>query len=125
TNLGKNLSSIAGTPGLDPALAARVQRTIGDLGTAYGKLSDPNQAAPDPRSLYREVAGTYDALTDTRLSKDQQRLVNNGLDILGISAANYDTNRVPVAGTPGTPPPAAPTTPAQAAAAGFPLPDYR
>lgn len=127
-NLAKNLTQIKNSPGTDDATRAQIKQTLGNLRTAYNTLSDVNAAAPDPRALYAGVAKTYASLsTNGNLSSDQQAKVSNGLNILGISAANYDTNRLPVPGAkPATPaaPTAAQQAANQAAAAKFPLPAF-
>ncbi len=126
-NLARNLSSIE-TGKLDAGLRRQVDSALGDLKSAYETLSDPSKPAPDPRELYSEVADVYRSLDASRsLSPAQKSQVGTGLNILSIGASNYDTNRVPVAGTPGTPgtpAPAAPATADAAKKAGFPLPDF-
>ncbi|MBL8148381.1 MAG: hypothetical protein JNN15_00455 [Blastocatellia bacterium] len=127
-NLGKNLTSIKNGGNLDDASRQQIDQAIGSLRTAYNTLSNVNAPAPDPRALYSKVANVYSNLsTNGALSDDQQRQVSNGLNILSISASNYDTNRLPV---PGAKPAAtaAPTAAQQAAnaaaAARFPLQNF-
>ncbi len=127
-NLAKNLTSIQNGGNLDPNTNTQITNTLNSLRSAYNTLNNTSAPAPDPRALYQQVAATYSTLsTDGSLSDSQQQQVSNGLNILGISAANYDTNRLPVPGAAATTP-AAPTAAQQAAnaaaAAKFPLPNF-
>lgn len=123
-NLARNLTSIE-TGKLDAGLRRQVDKALGDLRSAYETLSDPSKPAPDPRELYSEVADVYRSLDASRsLSPAQKGQVGTGLGILSIGASNYDTNRVPVAGSPGTPAPAPPPGADAAKKAGFPLPAF-
>lgn len=128
-NLAKNLTSIQQAGNLDPATNTQITNTINNLRNAYSTLNNTNSPAPDPRALYSGVAQTYASLsTNGTLSSQQQQQVSTGLNVLGISAANYDVNRVPVAGAAPAPAAAAPTAAQtaanQAAAARFPLPNF-
>lgn len=124
-NLGKDLTTLRNSPGLDNKSKSQIDGAINKLQTAYNTLSDVNAAAPSPRLIYSQVASVYQKLSSNDdLNQDQKNLVNTGLNILAIGASNYDTNRVPVAGTPITPAPATPFTPSQISAAGFPLPSF-
>lgn len=119
-NLGRALSGIKGAGELNRGTERVIDSTINKLRQAYNTLSDVNAPAADPRAIYAEVAETLSKLDNRSLNSTQRAMLGTALDILGISASNYDTNRVPVAGTAGTPAPA-PVTAAQATAAGYPL----
>lgn len=125
-NLAKSLTTISNSGNLGSGLQGRVNDAINSLQTAYNTLSDVNAPAPSPRDIYAKVADTYRALAASScyVNPAQRDMIDQGLNILAIGASNYDTNRVPVAGTPITPAPQTPTTPAQAQAAGYPLPNF-
>lgn len=123
-NLARNLTSLS-SAGVDKQAQKTINSALNTLKQGYNSLSDVNAPAPNPRALYAQIANAYKALSnDCQLSTSQKALVTNGLNILAIGASNYDTNRVPVAGTLGTPAPTTPPTAAQATAAGFPLPAF-
>ncbi|MFY9226715.1 MAG: hypothetical protein WAQ98_28835 [Blastocatellia bacterium] len=124
-NLASNLTTLRNSGNLDNKLTGKIDTAINNLKTAYNALSDVNAPAPSPRQIYAQVANAYRALDSScDLNQNQKNLVKTGVNILAIGASNYDTNRVPVAGTPITPAPAMRPTPDQAAAAGFPLPNF-
>lgn len=124
-NLAKNLTTLSNS-GLESGLKNKVDSAIDSLRTAYNALSDVNAPAPSPRAIYAQVANAYRALNSSScyLNQTQKNALDIGLDILAIGASNYDTNRVPVAGTPITPAPQTPPTGTQIMAAGFPLTNF-
>ncbi|KAF0237464.1 MAG: hypothetical protein FD167_4469, partial [bacterium] len=123
-NIAKNLTSLSSS-GLNSGLQNKVNSAINSLRTAYNTLSDVNAPAPDPRALYAQVAIAYSALNSScDLNQAQKNMGKIGIGMLEIGASNYDTNRLPVAGTPITPAPQTPPTGAQAMAAGFPLTNF-
>ncbi|MBI4852820.1 MAG: hypothetical protein HY819_13585 [Acidobacteria bacterium] len=125
-NLAKSLTTISNSGNLNSGLQGKVNSAINSLRTAYNTLSDVNAPAPSPRAIYAQVADAYRALAASScyVNPAQRDMIDQGINILSIGASNYDTNRVPVAGTPITPAPQSPTTPAQAQAAGYPLANF-
>ncbi|MBL8151255.1 MAG: hypothetical protein JNN15_15135, partial [Blastocatellia bacterium] len=117
-NIAKNLTSIRSSGSLDANSRRAVDSAISSLRSAYNSLSDPKAPAASPRDIYAKVASAYSTLQQGSLNNSQRSQVSTGLNLLAIGASNYDTNRVPVAGTAGTPAPAAPTQ-QQITAAGF------
>jgi hypothetical protein len=123
-NLAKDLTSLSNS-GLESGLKNKVDSAINNLRNAYNALSDVTAPAPNPRAVYAQVASVYRALDNScDLNQNQRSLVETGINILAIGASNYDTNRVPVAGTPITPAPQTPPTGTQIMAAGFPLVNF-
>lgn len=124
-NLGRSLTTLRGSDNLSSNNRKQIDSALNTLKSAYTQLADPNAPAPSPRAVYAKVADVLNKLSnDCDLNKNQQAQINTGLNILAIGASNYDTNRVPVAGTPATPAPNPAPTPAQQTAAGFPLPSF-
>jgi hypothetical protein len=113
TNLAKNLTDISKNNNLSAESKREVNDALSSLKSAYNTLANPTATAPDPRALYKNVAEAYRALSnDPNAPKSK---VSNGLNILSISASNYDLNRLPVGNNPT--PPAAPAAAANATAA--------
>jgi hypothetical protein len=124
-NLARTFTSLLNSGKLDASAKKTINAALNNLNSAYNTLSDPSQPAPSPRTLYASVASALGSLNnDCNLNSAQKSIVQTGLNILAIGAANYDTNRVPVAGTPGTPAPMPPPGATAQAAAGFPLPSF-
>lgn len=124
-NLAKNLTTLKNSGTLDNNLKNKIDSGISKLKDAYNALANVNTPSPSPRLIYSQIADVYRSLDgNNQLNQNQKNIVDTGLNILAIGASNYDTNRVPVAGTPITPAPQTPATPSQIMAAGFPLVDF-
>jgi hypothetical protein len=97
-NLARDLTALRQVPTLLPQHLALFDDALTALREAYDALSDVNAPAPDPRSLYRRVAGDY-----LRLSNDEGVDIGGArfalsFNILAIGISNYEINRVPVPG---------------------------
>lgn len=96
-NLASALTQIKNTSLLDAQTTQLVNSTITSLGTAYNQIANYGGRAPNPDTLYKQVATTLQALTNK--PGVNQNSVNTALNVLGIGYSNYLANRLPIGNT--------------------------